>query len=832
MTSEHLRQLRRLFDQVLDAPPSQREVVLDALTGGDPALRGELQALLADQAADTRGLRDEVEPDGILLGVANDLSGAVLGAYLLERRIGRGGMGEVYLASRSDGQFTRRVAVKLIRPGMDSMVLLRRFQQERQILAALNHPGIATLLDAGVTPAGRPFLVMEYVDGQPITTWCAAASLPMDARIQLFREVCAAVQFAHRNLVIHRDLKPANILVTESGGVKLLDFGIAKLVRPLEEAGEATTLSGRAMTPSYASPEQIRGEPVTTSSDVFSLGVILFELLTGRQPLELDGMSIAEAISKATTEEPPRPSAVITDEAVGTPVDRREWQRRLVGDLDNIVLKAMRKDPTQRYGTVSELADDLERFLNHRPVLARPATLRYRFRKFMARNRTPVIVAGAGLLALVLGVAGTVSQAQRAAVERGRVLQQMADVRATAAALLFEVHDAVAELPGATEARRMIVAQGIQSLETLSAQVAGDPDLEWELAEAYLRTGLVQGDPTRASLGDLGGAATSFRRAIEIADRLVAAAPRDMRARRTRALAHEKLGDALAWAGEVDEGVRHSREALDGYRAIAATFPDSGRHQLSVAISLVKLGDLSGNPNFPNLGQRDSSIARYEEARAMLGSPALVEAPTWGTRRYGALVDERIGTLHRAAERYAEARAAFERSLAVRTVLATEDPANNDARRDVGVTQQNLCEVNLALDRVEPALVLCQDADAVYGALHRADPSNAQAVRDVAIGAFSLSGARRATGDRAGALEALEKGADFLRDALAREPANVPNRLLLARTLARHTLFAREAGRPAPWAAAAVAALRELQAEGHLGPDDEGTLARVVGPGR
>jgi len=829
VSAEHLRLLRRLFDQVLDAPMGTRVAVLQALTADDPGLQAELEALLADQGADTRGLREEVEPDGLLLGAVNDLSGSVLGTYLLERRIGQGGMGEVYRASRSDGQFTRQVAIKLIRPGMDSTVLARRFRQERQILAGLSHPGIASLLDAGVTPAGRPFLVMEYVDGQPLTTWCAAGSLSVDARLRLFREVCEAVHSAHQSLVIHRDLKPANILVDTSGHIKLLDFGIAKLMRPEDGVDAATTLSGRAMTPSYASPEQIRGEPVTTSSDIYSLGVLLFELLTGRQPFLLDNVSLAEAISKATTEDPPRPSTVVTDDASTAPADRREWRRRLEGDLDNIVLKAMRKEPGRRYSSARELSDDLGRFLDNRPVTARPATLRYQVGKLVRRNRVSVLVAAAGVVALGLGVVGTVTQAQRAAVERGRALQRMTDVRETAAALLFEVHDAVAELPGATEARRLILQRGIDNLQTLAAQVEGDAELEWELAEAYLRIGMVQGDPTRASLGDLGGAALSFGQAITIVERLMAENPKDMRAQRTWAVAHEKLGDALAWTGQVADGVAHADQALNGYRTIAAAFPDSGRHQLSVAISRVKRGDLSGNPNFPNLGDLDASVEHYRAARTILEAPVLRASPSWGTRRYGALVDERIGTIERARARYPEAREALERSLAVRRGLASEDPTNNDARRDVGVTEQNLCEVHLALDEAALALPLCRGALAVYEELHRGDPSNAQGVRDVAIGLFSLAGAERASGDVAAALRALGEGAAKLTEALAAEPANVPNQLTLARMLARHTLYAREAGRPAPWAAAALRALRDLQAAGRLGAGDEELMAQLAG---
>lgn len=827
MPPERLQRLRAIFDQLLDAPPGEREGLLLALTREDPSLRPEVEALLAAQGPPTDEMQVAAWSDAGFPWRPEDRSGSLAGPYRLESLLGRGGMGEVYRARREDRPADPPVAVKLLQAGREGEALARRFRQEARILASLHHPGIAALLDSGVSEDGRPYIVMEYVEGEPITLWCERATPPIRERVALFREVCAAVHFAHQNLVIHRDIKPANILVTGTGQAKLLDFGIAKLLAPTDDPLDTTTLSGRALTPSYASPEQVRGEPVSTVSDVFSLGVVLYELLTGRRPLALQDLPLAEALERVITEEPVRPSAAVSadDPVLGA----RSWRRALEGDLDNIVLRALRKEPARRYPSAAELSADLERFLDGRPVMARPDTLGYRVRKFVGRHRVGVLATAAVTVVVALGAAGTISQSQRAAVERARALQRMADVRELANSLLFEVHDAVADLPGATEARRLILERGIQNLETLAAEVSGNRELEWELAEAYLRTGLVQGDPTRASLGDLVGAEASFRRANALAAGLVAVDPRNWRARRTWALVQEKLGDVRAWRGEVPEGVAHAIEALALYRSIAEAWPDSSRHQLSVAISLVKLGDLSGNMNFPNLGDPDRALEHYQQARRRLTSPPLADAPSWGTRRYLALVDERIGTMHRASARFPQARDAFARSLAAREVLAREDPAHLDARRDLGVTRQNLCEVHLALGEPAPALRLCREALAIYQEQHEADPSNAQGLSDLAIGAHSLAGALRASGDLAGALAVLDSGIARTREVIEAAPAGLPNRRTMVRLLVRHSAYSREAGRPAPLAREAERRLMELHAEGHSLPEHQALLRELGG---
>jgi len=411
MTPEYLSRIRALYEAALTKDAASRAGFLEEQCQGDEALRREVEALLV--------ARQRV-PDwlnGPLLGAAPPgpllrMEGRQLSGYTLVREIGRGGMGSVYLGERSDGAFHKEVAVKLVRQGMTGADILGRFRQEREILASLDHPGIARLLDADTTEEGLPYFVMEFVDGQPIDRWCDERKLKVTQRLKLFRAVCDAVEYAHQRLVVHRDLKPGNILVTGDGNVKLLDFGIAKILRP-ERAGEETTRTlARLMTPEYASPEQVNGANITTQTDVYSLGVVLYELLTGHRPYRLLRAAVREMERVIAEEEPTRPSLVVatTEERV-TPRtvsevregDPNRLRKRLEGDLDCIVLTALHKEPVRRYRSVEAFAEDVGRHLDNRPVSAREDSLWYRVSRFVRRH--PGAVA-AGILIVLSLVAG------------------------------------------------------------------------------------------------------------------------------------------------------------------------------------------------------------------------------------------------------------------------------------------------------------------------------------------------------------------------------------------------------------------------------------------
>jgi WD40 repeat protein/serine/threonine protein kinase len=430
MNEHHWREIERIFEAAVEHDTTERAAFVQAACAGDEALRREVERLLAaDQKAQQIGARFLASP----LHSAPDTK---LGHYRLRHEIARGGMGAVWLAERADEQFQQQVAIKVMHAGGSSDELQRHFQHERQILADLNHPNIARLLDGGTTADGRPYFVMEYIEGVPLDEYCHQQQLPVRARLQLFRQVCAAVQYAHQHLIIHRDLKPANILVTADGTPKLLDFGVAKLLQPDLTASHHTQNGLTPMTPAYASPEQVRGEKLATASDVYSLGVVLYELLTGQSPYQLTTNTFGELSKAICEQEPLRPSMATKSEVRN---HKSEGKRRfaflpttgyrlpttlLKGDLDSIVLMALRKEPSARYSSVEQFSADIQRYLDGLPTLARKGTLAYRAVKYVRRYKVPVAAAALILLSLLGGIGATSHQAQIARAEQAKAEAQ------------------------------------------------------------------------------------------------------------------------------------------------------------------------------------------------------------------------------------------------------------------------------------------------------------------------------------------------------------------------------------------------------------------------
>jgi len=413
---ERWARVKELFEAAVDLDPNQRMALLDKECGGDETLRGEIESLLRSDER-THGFIEQpaFEIPRNLFAEEEPFAGRQFGAYQVIREIGRGGLGAVYLAARADDEYRKQVAIKLVRRGLDTEDILRRFRTERQILAQLDHPNIARLIDGGTTDDGLPYFVMEYVNGEPINAYCDANALPTTERLKLFRKVCAAVTYAHQNLVIHRDLKPSNILVTQEGEPKLLDFGIAKLLCTGDELFTQTIPALRVMTPEYASPEQVKGEKIMTTSDVYSLGVLFYELLTGQRPYRLKTRTPEEIARAITEQEPDRPSTIHAEHSDS----RTQNPKSLRGDLDNIVLMAMRKEPARRYASVGQFSDDIRRHLEGLPVRARKDTVTYRASKFVNRHRIGVAAAALVMLSLVGGIVTTLRQAQTA--ERAKV---------------------------------------------------------------------------------------------------------------------------------------------------------------------------------------------------------------------------------------------------------------------------------------------------------------------------------------------------------------------------------------------------------------------------
>ncbi|MFQ5568492.1 MAG: tetratricopeptide repeat protein [Rhodothermales bacterium] len=603
-SSDQWQQVEALLDVVLDLPPEARRAHLEEACGRDPALRDEVLSLIAayEQAPDF--LEEPVEDFGAW--AAQAWVGRTLGPYRLIRPLGQGGMGAVLLAERADGQFQQEVAVKLARRDAASPAMLRRFRHERQILASLTHPNIARLYDGGVTEEGLPYLVMEYVRGVPVDRYCDAHRLALKERLQLFQVVCRAVQFAHRNLIVHRDLKPSNILVTDDGEVKLLDFGIARLLNPdFPLDVEALTRTGQyVMTPEYAAPEQVRGEAVTTATDVYALGVILYELLTGHRPYRFESR-LPQDVERVVCEQPPeKPSTAVSRETVrmqtGTtrpvaqeavsrarsmPVEK--LRRRLQGDLDNIVLMALRKEPERRYSSADQFLDDIKRYLAGMPVLARKDTLGYRAHKFVRRHRWGIGVAVLVVLSLAVGLAGTAWQAANVAEERDRVRLEAAKAEQVKDFLvdLFEVSN-----PEATRGDTITVREVLdRASQRIEEELDGQPEVQAEMmatvGNVYQKLGLYD------------------------ASRMFLAQALDIR-RRLHGREHEEVAETLYDLAELDRANRHFSAAEPLYQEALVIYRKRlGDDHLDVAKSLVGLAI-----TLRDLGKADSAEVLVRQA--------------------------------------------------------------------------------------------------------------------------------------------------------------------------------------------------------------------------
>lgn len=557
LTPTGLDRLQQAFEAALARPLADREAHLAALAAENAALAVKVRALLAahdrdDAALDRPALGMPPRPPA---GAPDRWLGRRIGPYEIVRHIGAGGMGTVYEAVRADDQFRKQVAIKLLSGVATSAIAVARFRRERQILANLAHRNIATLLDGGVTDDGQPYFVMEYVEGEPITAWCDRRGLSIAARLALFTQACGAVQYAHQSLVVHRDLKPANILVANDGTVKLLDFGIAKLLPTDDDDPEASALTragSRAYTRNYASPEQIRGEPIGTRSDVYALGVVLYELLSGTRPLDLQGRSAAEVERIVSDVTPARPSVAVSS-AHATHLGERTTERArnlLAGDLDAIVLKSLRKEPERRYGSAEDLAADLRRHLDGRPVAARPDGAMYRFGKLVRRRRLETVAVSLVIVSVIAAVATSTYQARVA--EEARQIAEVQRARAN------EVTGFLTTILGAARPGafgRDVTMREVLDSATITANTLRDrPSLEGEVRLVIGGTFLALGEQERAE--------TEFRRALDAYRRAAPDGDRET------AVALERVAQALEFQGrfaDADSVLRQATALFDRY---------------------------------------------------------------------------------------------------------------------------------------------------------------------------------------------------------------------------------------------------------------------------
>ena len=685
MTAERWRKIGDLYDKALDCPPDERAALLNDACRNDTALREEVEKMLAADAQHSPGVLEAPAwlslPELVAASAEESPRGALpaggqIGPYEIVRRIGQGGMGEVFLATRAVGAAQQTVALKLLRPGLENDRLLRRFAAEQEILAQLDHPSIARMLDAGQADDGRPYLVMEYVDGEPITDYCDRHRLSVDARLRLFEQVCDAVQSAHQSLVVHRDLKPSNVLVAQpatgvaaEGQVKLLDFGIAKVLDPLAEGGALQTQTGRLLTPAYASPEQLAGGAIATTSDVYSLGVLLYEILAGRRPTSQNGTTPTDKARRlADPAFVERPSdAVTTGETAGETATARRTstdrlQRRLRGDLDTIILKALRTDPARRYGSAAALADDIRRHLDGLPVQARPDTLGYRVGKFVRRQWAGVATAAAFVMLLAAFAGSMAWQQARTAAERDRAEQE----RGRAERALAQSETVAAFMTDLFQASDPSYARG----DTLTA---------FDLLELGAdRLAALDGEPEVASrLRILLGRVYRHLGDIDAAAPLLEGALAETRARLGQ---HEDVAASLTALADlrVDESRFQEADSL-------------AREALQMRQALVGAGDPTLTRNLgqlartrSELGDYDGAAERFRELIALLRTAGTNEDRLSQTlHNYGTLLDQQM--------EYEKAAAALEESLALSIrVNGPDHPATLVTQSRVGVILSRL----------------------------------------------------------------------------------------------------------------------------------------------
>jgi non-specific serine/threonine protein kinase/serine/threonine-protein kinase len=724
----------------------RRRPFLDNACAHDPDLRDEIDLLLEHQVPTESDLLEECAADAAQLRLNADVNrtGTRIGAYKLLREIGHGGMGTVYLAERDDEHYRQQVAIKLINPGLRGDAIRRRFRNEMQILADLNHPNIARLFDGGEITDGVPYLVMEYVEGSPINFYCDEHKLSTEQRLELFRTVCDAVQYAHQHLVIHRDIKPGNILVTAEGVPKLVDFGIAKLLNPERSATEATATVMSFMTPEYASPEQVHGTPVTTATDIYSLGVVLYELLSGRLPYRLKSRVPHEVAKAICDQEPERPSTSIGSSNGFKATDTR---KRLHGDLDNIVLMAMRKEPQRRYSTAEQFAEDIHRHLNGLPVRARHDTFTYRAGKFIRRQKIAVGAAALVAITLLVGIIATAWQARVAQAERARSERRFNEVRQLANSFVFEVHDAVVNLPGSTTARSLIVQRGLSYLDSLAQDAAGDRGLQRELAAAYEKLGAVQYTPSVAHLGDLEGALQSHRKAAALRESLVAADPTNLDYRRELLDSYWFIATLLGAHGDIASELKMIRDQLPARKELAAAEKTEFLDRYNLAATYAYIGGLS-----MEMGDVKGALDNQQQAFKLREQLISLDPNTTRSRRALSISYEYLGL---ATDHAGDTKTALElqqRGLEIREALVGADPLNTDLRLMLIESHRYTGDLLLKLGDMEGAAEHYRKQLALNKEMVASDPANAQFRRNEAVALVKAGDIEARSGQTATAL--------------------------------------------------------------------------------
>ena len=740
-----------------------------------------------------------------------------IGHYKIIRKLGRGGMGIVLLGVRDDDQFHKRVAIKLIRRGIDSAAdgreVLKRFDLERQVLGALNHPNIARLLDAGQMPEpdARPYFVMEYVEGEPIDQFCDRMEMTIEERLGLFQKVCAAVHHAHQNLVVHRDIKPGNILVDMSGEPKLMDFGIAKLLNPaMAGVTLATSWDRGPMTPEYASPEQVQGKPISTASDVYALGVLLYELLTGRRPYKLKSRAIDAIVKAICEDEPERPSTVVTQEkseetsdgttrtttadALAKPREGAvtRLKRRLLGDVDNIVLMAMRKSPQRRYPSAEAFAADIGRHLHGQPVTAAPDSVVYRMGKFVRRNKLGVAAGVVVIGALVVGAVAA-DFGRRAAREGERVQKE---ARAHEAVIAKEnidlaggyfktLADALKKLEGATDARVELAMASIQPLEKLAKERKDDPDVQRQLAQNYALVSDVLGGARDGTKGDPEKARDPLDKSIKIARELAArasAGPEDVRLLAGDLIRLGELRRKLPAIGDAGEAFGEAMRVAGGGTDTEPKQPDLRRLFAQALSARADAGLQVESASATRSAGEDYLRSLDIRERLLRDDPSNAEYQ----RDYTVGLNRAAGWYARTSSGRQKAEELYEKALTVREDALRRD-SNARTKHDVLTAAGSLGRF-LMVDPPDPdaaSAKIDREYELATDLLHT-DADSARADESMCWAALDIGQLRALQGDHTGAATARGEAVEHARALVKRSRASVSNRWHLARSLLAH----------------------------------------------
>ncbi len=739
----------------------------------DAEMRFEIEKMLAFADDET----DALESNAFEIFTNEAKIPEKIGKYKIVREIGRGGMGAVYEAVYETENFTQRVALKVIKRGMDTDAILSRFRHEQQILASLEHPNIARFLDGGMTENDLPFYAMEFVEGEFIDDFCRRENCSFRDKLELFRKVCAAVGYAHQNLVIHRDLKPKNILVNEGGEPKLLDFGIGKILSldAGDEIGTATELG--MMTPAYASPEQIRGARIGTASDIYALGVILFELLTGEKPYKLNAENQIELQKAILQTEPTKPSRIQNAKL------KIQNSEKIDKDIDNIILKTLRKNPNRRYSSVQEFSEDIRRHLSGLPVYARPLTVKYRASKFYQRNKIPVFAGLLIFVSLISGITIAIWQAHEARLAEMRAKNQFNQVRQLANNVVFKYHDQIADLQGSAATRKNIVADALNYLDKLANDSEDNPELQTELARAYLKMGDVQGKPFAPNLGETDAALESYKKAFAISRNLLEKNGENVKILMLSADSSRKIGSILTRKLKFDEAEKFLNNALRTAQTLAEKNPSNVGIQTLISDIYMTLGDF-----FSRKSDKKKAIENFRNSLAIKQKTLATNSANAELRREIAVNYQRIGNdlystvrienegCEKTPDVCREAQNAHRRATEILQKLKAENPSNFRYKRDY--YDQILMKAPLEIRLGDKEFVLEQSRNAAgeLENLAETDAGNVELRLDVGYAFYNLAITYISLKDHAQACVYWKKSGQNLKKYLEQNPNNTDAR--------------------------------------------------------